>query len=446
MDEKVESLTTGEKASEVVNEEKKEIRYKKIDCESGYLTDEVEIENFKIYQRRDIVENFMLGDYNDKGDYVLGSKILKGMVGVRKEKTGDYNQVIFLSSVDSFGEKGKLKFSITINSAKDQEGYKIAVLKLLEPVKKIGGYIENTNSFIVASYKDVGDEQFVGKVLKIFHVVDSAVDGGKDDPEIVASIIERLKYLSVYKSVYDEGIFLQEQAYYYARLEILKDPRFEGILNEYKKHLTKASMFIDPSAKDYYAKLNELLDLSIDIVGNRDKQITALLNEVIRPITEKHNQICLERDAQNKQTTIAKIAEESKSADVVAPVLSGGQSKGGQSRGGKSGGKPGGRPSGGKPSGGKPSGGQGKDGKSGADKGAGKKPGGGTLYKFVGGAKQTAEDKAINNKEQTDDGRNSNNGQGEGEIGVNPEKLENNAADKKELGTGFANLDRDLTY
>ncbi|MGN1227816.1 MAG: hypothetical protein ACI4TX_04140 [Christensenellales bacterium] len=343
------NLATGKDAEQLVQEEKKEVRYKKIDSESGYLTDEVEIGNFKIYQRRDIVENLLLGDYNQNGDYVLNSKILKGLVGIRKEKSGDYSQIIFLNSVESFAQKGKLKFSISISDVKEQEGYKIAVLKLLEPVKKMNGYIENTNSFIVASYKDKGDEAFNSKVAKVFHIVDTSVDEGMDDPEIVNSIIERLKFLNNYKSIYLNDIASQEQAYYYARLELLKDPRFEEILIEYKKHLTKASMFIDPSSNDYYAKLNELLDLSIDIVASRNKELGILVNQTLRPIVEKHNEVC-----ESKHNIIlekAKNPEQQKASDaVLAPVMGGNKSKGGgkpASKGKSAGGS--GKSGGGKP-------------------------------------------------------------------------------------------------
>lgn len=342
---KEDMLATGEEAKQIVHEEKKEIRYKKIDSESGYLTDEVEIGNFKIYQRRDIVENLMLGDYNENGDYVLNTNVLKGLVGVRKQKNGDYSQVMFLESIESFGEKGKLRFSISIGNVKEQEGYKIAVLKLLEPVKKIGGYIENTNSFIVASYKDKGDENFNAKVDKVFHIVDPHSDMGKEDDEVVNSIIQRLKFLNRYKSVYMQEADTQEQAYYYARLEILKDPRFEEVLIEYKKHLTKASMFIDPTAKDYYAKLNELLDLSIDVVANRNKELGAIVNQALRPVVEKHNQICEERHSIIIEKAKNVEAEQSSDA-VVAPIPSGGAKKGGKGAskgGGKSAGGGGGK-------------------------------------------------------------------------------------------------------
>lgn len=345
-------LATGAEAEQIVHEEKKDIRYRKIDSESGYLTDEVEIGNFKIYQRRDIVENLMLGDYNEKGDYVLNTNILKGLVSVRKEKNGDYNQIMFLNSVASFGEKGKLRFSLTISDVKEQEGYKIAVLKLLEPVKKIGGYIENTNSFIVASYKDKADETFNSKLDKVFHIVDPANDIGKDDAEVVNSIMSRLKFLNNYKVSYLQGVDTQEQAFYYARLEMLKDPRFEEVLIEFKKHLTKASLFLDPTKNDYYAKLNELLDLSIDIVVNRNKELGILISQEMRPIIEKHNQICEERH--NIILENAKAMGNVASQDaVVAPTQGGGAKKGGKGGpskggGGKSGGGKGGSGGGGK--------------------------------------------------------------------------------------------------
>ena len=293
-----ERLATGLEADQIVEEEiKKDVKYKRIDSESGYLTDEVEIENFKIYQKRDIMTNYMLGDYNEKGDYVLNSQLLKGLVSISKVKTGDYNEAVFLSSVSAFPPKGKLKFSLTISKSKEEEGVKIAVLKLLEPVKKVGGYIENTNSFIVASYKDKDDDAFIGKVNKIFHIgTGESGDVEQDDPAIVAIIMQRLKYLQDYASVYELDIAEIEKAYYYARLELLKDPKYEALLAEFKKHLTKGSMFIDPNSPLYFAYLNELMDIAIGIVGNKFPELGQQIKADLKPLMQHHNEQMIERD------------------------------------------------------------------------------------------------------------------------------------------------------
>ena len=51
-------------------------RYKRNDIEDQYLLDSNDIENFKQQQAQDVIDNFMLGDFNSDGNYVVDKSII----------------------------------------------------------------------------------------------------------------------------------------------------------------------------------------------------------------------------------------------------------------------------------------------------------------------------------------------------------------------------------
>lgn len=283
--EEVQNVTVSNNAAEAT------VQYKRIDVEGGYMTDIDEIENFKSVQRRDVINNYMLGDFNDVGDYIISEKVLSGLVSIKKTVSNEYNNMIFLKSVSEFSEKNKLEFCIVVKELTDnKQGYATAIMKLLEPVNKINGYITNTNSFIVASFTDVNDDNFIAKVKRVFGVVDSNDTNGKDDPKVVADILNRITFLRHCKDMSISVFMTVEGDYYHGRLEILKqNPEYEEVLKKYRSLILKANMFLDPASPQYHAYMNELLDQAIDNAINENPDLRFKLKRDMKEIDMKHN-------------------------------------------------------------------------------------------------------------------------------------------------------------
>lgn len=282
--EEVQNVTVSNNAAETT------VHYKRIDVEGGYMTDIDEIENFKSVQRRDVISNYMLGDFNDIGDYIMTEKVLSGLVGIKKTISNEYNNMIFLKSVSEFAEKNKLEFCIVIKELTEKQGYATAIMKLLEPVNKINGYITNTNSFIVASFTDVNDSNFLDKVKRVFGVVESNDTNGKDDPKVVADIMNRITFLRNCNDMYLSVFATVESEYYHGRLDVLKqDPAYEEILKKYRSLILKANMFLDPNSPQYHAYMNELLDQAIDNALNENPSLKDKLKLAMKELDAKHN-------------------------------------------------------------------------------------------------------------------------------------------------------------
>lgn len=267
------------------------VYYKRVDVDGGVMTDVDDIENFKSVQRRDVINNYMLGDFNDIGDYVVAEKVLSSLVEIRKTVSNEYNNMIFLKSVSEFAEKNKLEFCIVVKElSDDRAGYATAIMKLLEPVNKINGYVTNTNSFIVASFTDKNDDLFIGKVKKVFGVVESNDTNGKDDPKVIAEILNRITFLRHCKDMSISVFASVESDYYHNRLEVLKQkPEYEAILKKYRSLILKAGVFLDPNSPEYFAYMNELLDQAIDNAINEDPSLKDKLKNDLKEIDAKHN-------------------------------------------------------------------------------------------------------------------------------------------------------------
>lgn len=330
-------------------------KYKRIDTEGGLLTVDQEIDNYITTQHYEIRNNYMLGNYNKDGNYYIEEGILTSLVKIPKVKLSQYENTQFLTSTTAFEYKGLLQFCV-VTTKKD--GNATATLKLMEPVNKINGYIQNTNSFAVAFFTDDDNAEFAGKMEKVFNIYDHS-DVKSDDADIQA-IINRILYLRSQQLALGELFAEAEKDYYENRLEILQRPEYANVLKTYRELLVKAGVFLDEKDPNYYTSLNELLDQAIDITFNKNPELKQTYMDDVKEIDSKHNETITQIE-QNTELVNAKMAELTAQEErtIVAPnkeAKKGGasKSKGGKSSGGKSsGGKSSGDGGGGKSNNGK---------------------------------------------------------------------------------------------
>lgn len=243
--------------------------YKRVDIEGGILTDEDEISYFKTIQKREVLNNHMLGDFNANGDYVIKEPMMKELVIMKKFLIDSYfNNVYFVKSALITREVGNIQFCVMVKTSKD--GNKAtAILKLLEPITKAGGYIQNTNSFTVATYTDDNDDYFMSKVKKVFNIHPIEEADVKQDEEEVAEIIARLSMRSKTKLLGASVYAKIEKEHYDNRISILKQGGFDDVLEELNTLMEKAKVFLNPSDPNYYRTINDLIDQAIDNVGKK---------------------------------------------------------------------------------------------------------------------------------------------------------------------------------
>ena len=145
--------------------EKQALEEKKVEymCrETGaVLTDLCDIAYYKIKQHDQIIENILLGQFNQDGHYFIDKPLLLELVKIKKYVLEHYdNKYILTTKISEFGE---LKFTILIEQLEQDK--LTATLRFIEIItKEDDGEEREILRTIVAKYKDDNDQYFLEKV------------------------------------------------------------------------------------------------------------------------------------------------------------------------------------------------------------------------------------------------------------------------------------------
>lgn len=316
-------------------------KYRRIDCEGGYLTDSIEISNYKVMQKQEILANCLLGDFNNQGNYIVGEKVLQALVGIEKILLTNYKNIYFCKSSHVFEDKEELQFCVVIKEPEKEGENSTAILKIMENVSHINGYIQNTNTFVVASYSDVYDGFFYSKMKKVFNIIEVTDKNGRDKIEDIKEIQNRISYIRKCEVMSESELANVQMKYYFNRIEKLKQLNQENIIISFDELKKKASVFLDENSPQYYIYLNQLLDQAVDmeitkhpekkqVIKDAMEQIDAPyraeVESLIETTKEKVEQVGKSQDV--KKVATAKKPEKQKS--------SGGKSSSSSSKGGSS--------------------------------------------------------------------------------------------------------------
>lgn len=258
--------------------------YKRVDCVDGLLTDETMIELYKISQQNDVSLNYLLGKFNGIGEYEMDGEIINSLITMKKMVINAFAGSLFLESVAHFDVNGRLKFSLTF--VKLENNRQKAILKVLEPINRVNGYIINTNSYVVQTYIDEDNDDFKDKAFKYFHIYETAEDCGKEDPETVKAILMRLLFLKNFNQMMSHGLSDFEKEYYESRVKLLSDCAFEDFFKEFDRLKNQSGVFFSENDKSKYLYLNQLFDMALDNVlyDNRtlgDKILEELKGKIV---------------------------------------------------------------------------------------------------------------------------------------------------------------------
>ncbi len=245
-------------------------KYKREDCETGYLTDPIEIEEFIRHQRIDIYQNALLGDYGVDGTYALPDEITDELLKAHKVITNNYENFIFAQTVRPIGEYGVAKFFITVTEL--GEGL-LATLTLVEPVHKMNKLVTNAQSAQIASYADKRGQEFYFKMKQEFNIVDDDYVVPQDADKFIYALRRKNQRAEVWKKSLKE-IERTEQEIFEKRIEVLEklDSDYsKEVLARFNGERSKKEPFFKKSP-NHYTCMNQLLDECISIVAGRFPQ------------------------------------------------------------------------------------------------------------------------------------------------------------------------------
>lgn len=249
-----------------------EIKYRRVDSENGYLTNEGEIRYYKQVQENDVLNNNLLGDFNELGNYVIKKSVIEELISVTKIMQYSYDKITFCTSLNKIKNYGNLEFAIKIVLNDPEKDQATAFLELLEPVNKVNGFYQNTNAVLIATYVDVADKTFLGKVCVAFNMKNKDdVKGGKKYQESIDDIIARKDYLEALKRISNSSMNKVEKEFYQKRISILmKSESGKEIIKILDLEIARLNnLFLNKRSASYYKVMNELLDRIIESKGKK---------------------------------------------------------------------------------------------------------------------------------------------------------------------------------
>lgn len=303
-------------------------KFERIKTQDNFATEKV-----------DVIKNKMLGDYNAAGKYSIKEEIVNELLLMPKTQQNTFGSSIFASAQNS--KFGNINFEILFKKSQKQNVF-LAEYYVLEAVAKINGYVQNTQKTPLGSYKDFITDDFVGKALALFNVVNDGegkeyANEEKDalhiaeDPlyiqnrKNIVSIIDKLtanKFNLAYKTYFTKRMLLLEQEH---------TPYSEAVIKTFHaQHDKIGKYFIDDNDKHKFKSLNELLDNCIDAVSGvkpefaqdekKFKEKQDLFTNAFAKEIEKYIDPAVRKAEKGKEKAINKIKEIYSTNELVLPA------------------------------------------------------------------------------------------------------------------------------
>lgn len=254
------------------------------------ISDPSIIENCKLEQNRDIIENARLGSYDKYGNYIFMPEIRFELINIPKfiyHFSSLENKKIFdlKTIIPIFGE---LFFKLTIS---DKE----AVFYLVETVsRESGGYME--------VYEEVVDAIALGKmnnlltedIFSMYHIYENDADEDKQTFFIYdyINLLTRKIYLTLLSKELSEEMLGDEHETFNSMIAFLKDGGEYGkkVLNEFVARLKdRPEIFEMENTEKYNKAVNEVLLSALDIVTTQKDKEDVKIKEIYLNVLNARN-------------------------------------------------------------------------------------------------------------------------------------------------------------
>ncbi len=238
------------------------------------------IEFYKARMKIMAIKFKLVGQVNNKGEYVINEDIRRDLV--RMEKEIEDSGETFYKAIALYMRK---YFYFHVKIEQQENGMAKATLYLSEFVDGFLGqdYIVTP----VAEYTSINDDEFRIRVRRAFHLVD--VEVKNDDmavPDLAVIMQDALDMELLLCGFFD----MASQVYLMKMLKALEESNNETCLRVLERyHQLLALQNLDLNDKYKYIKYKALLDNAIDEVGGLEK--LGLGVDVLKPIVNEYNKI-----------------------------------------------------------------------------------------------------------------------------------------------------------
>lgn len=269
--------------------EKNNSKYLRRDIDGGILSEKYQVDSYKLEQYANVIDNLMLGNYNEFGEYIIQDEIKDELLKCQKVIEDNYENILFVKSKNPVNVFSHLNFAVRV-LVNSQTNQNTAILELLEPIYKAKGYIENTQSTVIKKITLPNNDIFRDEVYKAFNIkVDNNGEGQKielSDDEFKNSIDRKIRLLYIKKQTIEKMNDEYEICYKKNIQELEKTEIGKKVIQETKKEEKIAQKYLNVKENDYKVK-NELLYKNIEIFyPNPPKEIILNIYSLHQTITK----------------------------------------------------------------------------------------------------------------------------------------------------------------
>ncbi len=215
-----------------------------------------ENEFYKTQQNDLIIENLLIGEFDDEGRYKISKEFLIELIKIKKLiLNNDKNNLILKANLEKF------ELNFILEMQEESIEVSLAILKFIETVNSYDNVKKNINS-VIAKYKDDNDSYFFDKVCKVFNIHSGEnSDDEAIDQEVLYKILNRLKELEFLRNNRIDELDFISNTYIDKILRILKlssDKNAKKLLKIYSKMLVSIEDKMGQS--NYFILAKKLLD------------------------------------------------------------------------------------------------------------------------------------------------------------------------------------------
>lgn len=255
----------------LANLENENPEYLRKDISGGILNDKEQIDSYKTEQYINVVDNLMLGNYNECGVYELEPDIVVELINCRKIVNDSYENILFVNSIKPINVFSTLSFAVRITNG-DSPSFKYATLELLEPIYKANGMFENTQATTLKKISLKNDEIFRSEVFRIFNIIAKDDDANartefkEDEKEFENALMRKIQLLYIKNKIKEEQQKESEICYKKTVKELEKTTKGKEVIAKTANDEKILNKYMHANENDYKAR-NEILKNNVEQYG-----------------------------------------------------------------------------------------------------------------------------------------------------------------------------------
>lgn len=236
------------------------------DIDGAILDNKYEIDYYRLEQFSNVVDNLMLGNYDEFGEYIVQDEIKEELIKCEKMIIDNYENILFVKTTNPVNAFSYINFAVKVIT-NTQTNQNTAILELLEPIYKAKGFVENTQTTILKRITLPNNDIFRQEVYKAFNIKLNANGEGQKiatEDDFKNTIDRKIRLLYLKKQSFGKMNGYYEICYNKNVEELKKTEIGKKVIEQTNKDEKIAQKYLNVQPNDFKVKV-ELLNKNIEV-------------------------------------------------------------------------------------------------------------------------------------------------------------------------------------